>query len=636
MSNTTLKKTAYAVILCLIALITVFYARGDFDIGFIKRPVTEEVIPAYPDKPDPEVTESADPIPEETQQTDSAPAPAEKEPTYDEVIAAFADKSAHADKHITNTPYRGGTHILARTASDTSLPAELSLRDVPTRKLVTEKNKKGSNVTTETTENAPQAAVRLYFGYILVDDGTRVALCDKSGKVLVSDVSAYKLVGYCDLSGHPLFFKDGKYYYYYDGVNVLSGTIVLDTITPETFTAEYQNTPEPTGMALIDATKYSETTPTLTGGAGMTECTVDENYFGRIACNSSYYNRTTDISRICEIRQTKTVTNQTEVDAANAAIAERDARIAAGEDPLTIPITAPVEPIYEVTDEKTFWWYVGADGNIAFNNCFIEAYDFTEDGAAFIVADEEDAPDKLTVIDPKGAVLFRAASKNYYFAENGAAKVWDGHYLPDTFGVENTGMLTFGGGFAAVRRKLLDTSNGRVFISDKTELVNTRGELFNLPKGYTLVAYSDSRLLVSKNGRYGFMKTTGQWLTGMDFEYAEAFREGLAAVCKGGKFGVIDNDGNIVIPFVFDHITSCSDGVIAAWEKDHGWSIFCKMTAEPEAEAQVNPVQALRRRSIATDVYEYAEKEKANAELEIQIQAQAQYQAQIQAQEQAN
>lgn len=606
--KSTLRITVTAAVMVLLSVLTVFYARGDFDLSFIKRPVQEKVIPVTP-KTEEEAADTADEDLPDTPQT-SEPARTdvpEPEPvTYEEAVAEICDASAYPDKRLTNVPYCGGMHLV-RCAFTSQLPGVYSMRETAARKLNTETNAKGSNITTEYFENAPLQAVRLYFGFVLVDDGTRISLCDSYGRVLQGDISGYTPVGYCDLAGHPLFKNGDKYYYYYDGSNINPGTIVLDMLKPED-AAEYAEKPVPTAYELVVSSKYAETTPTLSQGAGMTECTVDENYFNRISVNSTYYNPSGELFRLCELRQTKVVTNQDEIDRTQMLSEERQAQIDAGILPPETPPVAPVEPLYTVTDEENYWWYVNGSGDIAIDAFFIEGFDFSADGLAFIVNDEEDAPDKLSVIDEKGSVVFRASNKTYYSAENGGAKLRDGHYLPDTFGQENTGKLVFSDGFAAVRRKVTDTSNGRVFVSDRTELVNRRGEIFNLPKGYVLCGYSDRRLLLEKNGRYGFMTTEGKWITGMEFDYAEPFSEGLAAVRRNGKAGMIDSEGNTVLPLVFDSVTSCSDGVIAAWENTHGWSIFHKIGDAAKKEAEVNPVLELKKRAIVADLALEAEK----------------------------
>ena len=45
------------------------------------------------------------------------------------------------------------------------------------------------------------------------------------------------------------------------------------------------------------------------------------------------------------------------------------------------------------------------------------------------------------------------------------------------------------------------------------------------------------------------------------YDFAERFSDGLAAVKVGGRFGYIDKTGRVVIPLQFDSAGEFSDGV---------------------------------------------------------------------------
>ena len=62
------------------------------------------------------------------------------------------------------------------------------------------------------------------------------------------------------------------------------------------------------------------------------------------------------------------------------------------------------------------------------------------------------------------------------------------------------------------------------------------------------------------------------------YTYAGPFSEGLCVLgYEGGKCGMIDTEGNVVIPFVFDYISDVSGGRIALYESSIGWSVIQKM-----------------------------------------------------------
>ncbi|HNF37394.1 MAG TPA: WG repeat-containing protein, partial [Chitinophagaceae bacterium] len=83
-----------------------------------------------------------------------------------------------------------------------------------------------------------------------------------------------------------------------------------------------------------------------------------------------------------------------------------------------------------------------------------------------------------------------------------------------------------------------------------------------IPMIYNSAGYfSEGLAPVSKkmNGRnfaYGFIDKTGKEIIPFEFEIAEEFSEGLAAVKKNGKYGFINKEGKEVIAFKYDGVIS--------------------------------------------------------------------------------
>lgn len=74
------------------------------------------------------------------------------------------------------------------------------------------------------------------------------------------------------------------------------------------------------------------------------------------------------------------------------------------------------------------------------------------------------------------------------------------------------------------------------------------------------------------------MDYTGKWIAQPIYTEAAPFVEGLAVVgLENQQYGVIDTQGNIVVPFDFLHITNMSSGKMAAYSESTGWVIFQKM-----------------------------------------------------------
>lgn len=137
------------------------------------------------------------------------------------------------------------------------------------------------------------------------------------------------------------------------------------------------------------------------------------------------------------------------------------------------------------------------------------------------------------------------------------------------------GALYFDGGYVRMRKIYYDIHKN--VIEDSDVLIDKTGAEFPMPTGYKFESYSNQRILLSKNGFYGFYATKGAWIADTVYSYATPYYEGLAVVgYKNGKKGVIDLDGNFVIPLSYSDISVCSGGVIVCRYADNGYDIFVK------------------------------------------------------------
>lgn len=59
-------------------------------------------------------------------------------------------------------------------------------------------------------------------------------------------------------------------------------------------------------------------------------------------------------------------------------------------------------------------------------------------------------------------------------------------------------------------------------------------------------------MAVEKNGKYGYINRTGQFVVAPDFDYGEDMINGLARVVKHGKYGFINEKGQQIIPCIYD------------------------------------------------------------------------------------
>ena len=61
----------------------------------------------------------------------------------------------------------------------------------------------------------------------------------------------------------------------------------------------------------------------------------------------------------------------------------------------------------------------------------------------------------------------------------------------------------------------------------------------------------DNMIAVCKNGKWGFVNSEGEEVIVPVYAEAKSFSNGLAAVSNGETWGFIDRDGTLVIDYVF-------------------------------------------------------------------------------------
>lgn len=229
----------------------------------------------------------------------------------------------------------------------------------------------------------------------------------------------------------------------------------------------------------------------------------------------------------------------------------------------------------------------GVTGRMAYVNRgvgMVTGYDFTNayafsEGLAAVTATKN--RNGMYFIDENGRQAFE--TWYYYFNEHGR----DGYanlVRPLTDGIENLGFYYFDHGLTRVRTQTIDAYNwvyvGRRIriMRDEHVLIRADGSEYELPAGYELEGYSDGVILLSKNGLYGFMDYTGEWIAQPIYADATPFVCGLATLTtQDGRVGMIDTEGNIVLQFTFDYISQVSDGLIATYREENGWTILKMM-----------------------------------------------------------
>jgi len=81
-----------------------------------------------------------------------------------------------------------------------------------------------------------------------------------------------------------------------------------------------------------------------------------------------------------------------------------------------------------------------------------------------------------------------------------------------------------------------------------------------------LGGFSNGVAAVKKNEKWGYINTDGDVVIPFEYDSALTFSEGLAAVEKNGKWGYIDINNNAVIPLEYIYATSMVDGSAVVWK----------------------------------------------------------------------
>ncbi len=88
------------------------------------------------------------------------------------------------------------------------------------------------------------------------------------------------------------------------------------------------------------------------------------------------------------------------------------------------------------------------------------------------------------------------------------------------------------------------------------------------PRFERAASYSEGLACVCLNGKFGYINELGELVIPYRFDKAYSFSEGLAAVTVNGKWGFIDHGGIAVIPYRFDNAKSFADGLAPVYYND--------------------------------------------------------------------
>ncbi len=128
-------------------------------------------------------------------------------------------------------------------------------------------------------------------------------------------------------------------------------------------------------------------------------------------------------------------------------------------------------------------------------------------------------------------------------------------------------------------------------VSTRESAINSQGEEVVFPAGYSAVSYKEGFFVLTKDGNYGYYSYNGQWITSPIYDECSPFSEGIAVVKnKNGKYGLIDTQGNELLPCCLDQIESFSNGHTLAYSEGTGWFLLSKVEGVfPPSEEDVPP-----------------------------------------------
>ncbi len=243
-------------------------------------------------------------------------------------------------------------------------------------------------------------------------------------------------------------------------------------------------------------------------------------------------------------------------------------------------------------DERPY--YINEDGKKAFDITYDMLGSFNENGYAVVTIKE-----KFGVIDKKGnEVIAPTYERDFSVDSNNHAVVslndkygvidikgnvlvpieYD-HIIPTVAMFDSAELnSTFAKAFfiinvADILKKYDVFDNNDVAIAvknGKAGLINSKGEEVIKPQYERVQLYrKDGVVLVSDGKMYSFYDVKGNKLmNGEKYEKTNGFSNGLAAVCKNGKWGYVDKKGKFIIEPAYEYALSYADNGMAVVQKD--------------------------------------------------------------------
>ena len=432
---------------------------------------------------------------------------------------------------LTTADWRSGM-TLGKTQFGFAMPGKYTLRSRTVEKLeyvYPENDTEYYASYVAVTEKRP--AIELYMGYILYDNGKELILIDKDGTVLLSFDDTVTFPAYVrDRNGYPLFCRWG-----WENNERVKLYFRLSDDGKYFIPSDYDPVLDDRGLAFDYPAWY-----------GLS----DKDSLVRMQEGEEMVD-----ARLAEEEERLAAMTEEEI------LAEEEQR------------KLDKTVVFNAYEEQRIAFY--KYGTDLTGYIFRQAYNF-KNGYAAVTGDEN--RQEMYFINEYGKKLL--SGYRMYLKTDYERYVIESWRLPASYGIESIGSLYFDHGYVRVRKQLIDNyaymtyDNVRV-ISDTDVLIDTRGKEFPIPSGYVLKGYSCGMLLLEKDGRYGFMDYTGDWIAEPVYAAATPFVNNLATLTTpDGRMGMIDTEGNIVLAFAYQSISQASSGLVAACHQKDGWQIY--------------------------------------------------------------
>ena len=480
----------------------------------------------------------------------------------------------------TDLPYDGNSFVIAKMKAGFTLPDKFSLRDRTVKKLEQKQTSdyaKFEAVYTDATEARP--AMEMYMGFIFVDNGESIDVYSNTGRFLTSFNDTDYIPAYTrDASGNPLFYRMTTVgNALWDGFDIEKEKKITRVREPhekensvlvegkikglDTEKEEYKKLTEDElkekikeevkKLLEVGNEGYEETKAYyyLSGSGYFAPSDYDDSVDGRGVYFDypAYYGLSDSGLKLYAEKYNeykKTLDSKIDV------------------------------------KHKIAWNYKLYDTKIS-EKPFDRAYNFSE-GLGCVVTEEYYQDGGLFFVNSSGNSAFKTLDK---YNDTKIDKYLISNYMtPISEGPESIGYFYYDHRLVRVRRETIDyfnyqTNNKILVFSSDEVLIDKSGKIFPVPVGYKIKSYSDGIICLERDGKYGYMDYTGAWIAEPVYSYASPFSEGLGVLkTADGRCGVIDTVGNVVLPFAYKSISTCSDGVFVAYSDDAGWEIMRKMT----------------------------------------------------------